>query len=109
VIEKIDHQFAFVSEAHLCALIDVADIDQDGIRILPSPLADLRDATRKTAPISGSVVIRCGQNMAMQIRRVQNRDAEGVWLKRGSGTRERRKSTDQSRATGESQKIAPRP
>ena len=57
VIEKIDHQFALVSEAHLCTLIDVADIDQDRVRILPPPSADLRDATRQTAAISSSVVI----------------------------------------------------
>src|SRR4029077_12650499 len=109
VIEKIDHQFALVSKAHLCALIDIADIDQDRVRILPPPSADLRDATRQTAAISGSVVIKCRQNMAVQIRRVQDRDANCVRLKRGSGTRQRRKSTEQSRATGESQKIAPRP
>jgi hypothetical protein len=47
--------------------------------------------------------------MAVQISRVQDRDADCVRLKRGSGTRQRRKSTEQSRATGEFQKIAPRP
>src|SRR4029077_3449077 len=109
VIEKIDHQFALVSEAHLCALIDVADVDQDRVRILPTPSADLRDATRQTATISSSVVIRCRQNMAMQIRRVQDRDADRVRLKRRSGTRQRRNSAEQSRATGEFYEIAPRP
>src|SRR4029077_4532277 len=109
VIEKIDHQFALVSKAHLCALIDIADIDQDRVRILPPPSADLRDATRQTAAISSSVVIRCRQNMAMQICRVQDRDADRVRLKRGSSTGQRRTSTKQSRTAGEFQEIAPRP
>src|SRR3954467_9406771 len=86
VIEKIDHQFALVSEAHLCALIDVADIDQNRVRILPTPSPDLRDATRQTAAIRSSVVIRSRQNMAMQIRRVQDRNADSVLLERRSGT-----------------------
>jgi hypothetical protein len=72
VIEKIDHQFALVSEAYVGALINVADIDEDRVRVLPPPSADLRDATRKTAAISSSVVIKCRQNMAMQIRCVQD-------------------------------------
>jgi len=29
VIEKIDYQFAFISEAYLGALINITDIDQD--------------------------------------------------------------------------------
>jgi hypothetical protein len=37
----------------------------------------------------------------VQIRRVQDRHADGVWLKRGRGSRKRRNSTEQSRATGE--------
>ena len=72
VIEKIDHQLALVSKAYLCALIDIADVDQDRVRILPPPSADLRDAARQTATISSSVVIRCRQNVAVQIRRVQD-------------------------------------
>src|SRR4029453_11105534 len=40
------------------ALINVADIDQDGVRILPAPAPNLRDATRKATAISSPVVIR---------------------------------------------------
>jgi hypothetical protein len=40
---------------------------------------------------------------------VQDRDANGVRLKRASGTGQCREGAEQSRATGESQKIAPRP
>jgi hypothetical protein len=47
--------------------------------------------------------------MAMQIRRVQDRDADGVRLKRGSGIRQRRNSAEQSSATGELYEIAPSP
>jgi hypothetical protein len=101
VIEKFDHQFALISEAYVGALINVADIDQDRVWILPPPSADLRDATSQPTAISSSVVVRCRQNVAVQIRGVQDRDADGIRLKRGSGTRQRRKSTEQSRPAGE--------
>jgi len=47
--------------------------------------------------------------MTVEIGCVQDRDANRIGLKRGSRTRQRWKSTEQSRATGESQKIAARP
>src|SRR5206468_12336988 len=47
--------------------------------------------------------------MTVEIGCVQDRDANRIGLNRGSRTRQRWKSTEQSRATGESQKIAARP
>src|SRR2546423_10720239 len=79
------------------------------MRVLPAPAPNLGGATGKAAAVSSSVVIKCRQNVAVQIRRVQDRDADGVRLKRGSSTGQRRKSTEQSRATGEFQKVASRP
>jgi hypothetical protein len=72
MIEKINHQSALVSEAYVGALINVADIDKDRVWILPAPTPNLRNATRKAAAISSSVVIKCRQNVPVQIRRVQD-------------------------------------
>ena len=44
--------------------------------------------------------------MTVEIGCVQDRDANRIGLKRGSRTRQRGERTEQSRATGESQKIA---
>src|SRR5437899_822672 len=52
MIKQIDHQFPFVPQTDLCALIYVADIDQNRVWILPSPAPNLRSATREPAAIS---------------------------------------------------------
>src|SRR5262249_34788655 len=109
VIEKIDHQFALISEAYVGALINVSDIDEDRVRILLTPVPNLRDATRQATTINCPVVIRCRQNMAVQIRRVQDRDADGFRLKRGSSTGQCRKCAEQSGSAGKPQEIASRP
>jgi len=49
VIEEIDHQRAVRAQADVSTLINVADVDQDRISILPAPAPDLSDATRKSA------------------------------------------------------------
>src|SRR4029079_2170097 len=77
--------------------------------MLPPPSPNLRDATRQTAAISSPVVIERRQNVAMQIRRVHDRDTNGVRLKCGSCAGERGKSTEQSCPASDFQEIAPRP
>ena len=72
IIEQIDHQRAFVSEADVGALIHVADIDQDRVRIFTAPPPDLRRATRQSAAIRVSVVVEGWQDMTVQIGRVQD-------------------------------------
>src|SRR5262245_35406307 len=109
MVKQIDHQLAFISQTHVGALINVADINQDRVSILPLPSTNLRDATSQAAAISGSVVIGRGQDVAMQIRRVQDRDTDCVRLKRGSRTSQRWKCAEYSRTAGEFQKVAPRP
>ena len=47
--------------------------------------------------------------MTVQIRRVQDRNANRVGIERGSSARERRDRADQSRLTGEFQKFAASP
>jgi hypothetical protein len=76
---------------------------------MPLPSADLRDATRHATAITSPVVIRRRQNVTVQIRRVQDGDANGVRLKRGGSTGQRGKSAEHSRAASELQKVAARP
>jgi hypothetical protein len=109
MIEQIDHQRPLVSEADVSALIHVADVDQDrpGILLLPAP--DLRRATRQSAAIWISFVIRRWQNVTVQVRRVQDRNTNRVGIEGGSGTGESWNSADQSHLTGEFQKLPPTP
>src|SRR5436190_9397829 len=78
MIEQVDHQFAFAAQADFSALINIPDIDQDGISILSPPTPDLRNATRHSTTIRTSVVIGSWQNITVKIRRVENRDANCV-------------------------------
>ena len=109
MIEQIDHQFALVSQADFSALIHVADVDQDRVWILPSPAPDLRSATRQPAAIRISVVIGGWQNMAVEVRRVQDRDANRVGVERRSSARQSWNRAEQSRPAGEFQKLPPSP
>ena len=72
MIEEIDHERAVRSQADIRALINVADVDQDRIPILPSPAPNLGDATREAAEVRVSCVIARGQNVPVQIGRVQD-------------------------------------
>ena len=72
MIEEIDHERAVGPQADLGALVNVADVDQDRISILATPPADLSDATRESAEIRVSLVIGGGQNVPVQIGRVED-------------------------------------
>src|SRR5213076_2567281 len=58
IIKQIDHQFAFVPQTYFCALIYVANVDQNRVSILSSPPPDLRNATGEAPAIRSSVVVR---------------------------------------------------
>jgi hypothetical protein len=72
MVEEIDHQRTVGSQADIGALVNVADVDQDRISILPAPSTDLSDATREPAEIRVSLVIGGGQNVPVQIGRVKD-------------------------------------
>src|SRR6266566_6511948 len=109
MIKQIDHQLTFAMQADLGALIDVADVDQNRVWILSPPAPDLRDATRHATAIGISIVIGGGQNVSVQIRRMQDGDADRIRLERSSRTCQRRERADQSGLASEFQEIAPRP
>jgi len=82
MIEEIDHERAVRSQADIGPLINVADVDQDQISILASPAPNLGDAAREAAKVRISCVIARGQNVSVEIGRVEDRDLNGVWVQR---------------------------
>src|SRR4029453_201831 len=109
VIEQLNHQRAFVSEADVSALIYIPDIDHDRIGIVSVPAPDLRRATRQSAAIWISVVVGGWQDVTVQICRVQDRNTNRIGNERSSGTPERRYGANQSRPAGEFQKLPASP
>ena len=77
-IEKFDHHPALVGKRELGALVDIADIDQERVRILGAPALNLRDAARHPPEIGAALVINRGQNMAVQIGGVEERNPDHV-------------------------------
>src|SRR6266498_1421266 len=88
MIKQVDHQRALVSKADVGALIYFADVDQDLVGIFTLPAPDLRRATRQSAAIWISIVIKGRQDMTVQIRRMQDRNANRVGIERRSSARE---------------------
>ena len=109
MIEEIDHQRAVRAQADIGALVNVADVDQDRISILASPSPDLSNAAREPAEIGVSLVIAGGQNVPVQIGRVQDRDANGIGIECRNRTRQIWDRADQPSSASEPQKIASRP
>jgi hypothetical protein len=72
MIEEIDHERAVRSQADIGPLINVADVDLDRISILTAPSPDLSGAPREPAEIRVSLVIGGGQNVPVQIGRVED-------------------------------------
>jgi hypothetical protein len=72
MIEEIEHEDAARSQADIGALVDIANVDQDRISILPSPSADLSGTTREPADIQVSLVISGRENVSVQVRRMKN-------------------------------------
>ncbi len=72
IIEEIDHERAVRSQADIGPLINVADVNQDRIPILPAPAPNLGDATREPAEVRISCVIARGQNVSVEIGRVED-------------------------------------
>ena len=109
MIEQIDHQLALAAQPNVRSLIHVADIDQDRVRTLLLPTPDLRDATRYSTAIRISVVIGSRQNMAMEVRRMQDRDANRVGIERRSRARQSRDRAEQSRPASKLQELPSSP
>ena len=110
MIEQIDHQLALVSQTDLGALIHVADVDQNRVWILPSPVPNLRHATRQPAAIRISVVIRGRQNVAVDVRCLQDRDANRVGVtQRRRRVRKSWRHADQSSPANQFQEIPATP
>jgi hypothetical protein len=65
MIEEIDHERAVRAQTDVSALVNVADVNQDRIPILPAPPPNLGDATREAAEVRISCVITRGQNMSV--------------------------------------------
>ena len=107
VIEEIDHQCAVGAQADIGALINVTDVDQDRISILPAPASNLRDAARKAPEVRVSRVIARRQNVSVQIGRVENRDLNRVAVRPGDGARDGRCSAKQTRLPDRFKKRAP--
>ena len=74
MIEKIDHDGAVGAQADVGALVNVADVDQNRISILPPPSPDLCHAARESTQVGISCVIARRQDVPMQIGCVQDRD-----------------------------------
>lgn len=77
-IEEGDHHPPFIAKRKLRPLVDVADVDQERIRIFPSPTSDLSGATGESAKIGTAVVIECRKDMTMEVGRVQNRQPDDI-------------------------------
>jgi hypothetical protein len=70
-IEKFDHDPAFIAESDLGPLIDIANIEEEGVGIVTSPKFDLGRAPGEAAQIGMAFVIERGQDMTMEIGRVE--------------------------------------
>jgi hypothetical protein len=88
-IEAANHGRAPRFQAELGALVDVADVDEDGVRVRSPPLPDLGGATGQATKIGMTLIIDRGENVAVQIGRVQNGDGDGIRLLRPKRTRQR--------------------
>ena len=109
VVKQIDHQFTLAAQPNLGALINVADVNQDGVTILSSPLTDLCDAARQSAQIGISGVIARRQNVPVQIGRVQDRNANRVSVQRFSCGKQSWKTGKQPRRSRGFQELSPAP
>ena len=87
MIEKIDHERAVRAQTDVGSLVNVADVNQDRIPILPAPAPNLGDATREATEARISCVITRGQNVSVEIGRVENRDLNRVACRAGAGRR----------------------
>ena len=97
MIEEIDHQRAVCAQTDIGALIDVADVDQERVSILPAPAFDLRSAARDPAEVAVPEIIARRQDMSVEIGRVNDRDLNRFTV-RGDGAGESRRGAKQTRA-----------
>ena len=72
MIEEIDHERAVRAQTDVGSLVNVADVDQERIPILPAPPPNLGGATREAAEVRISCVIVRGQNVSVEIGRVED-------------------------------------
>ena len=96
MIEELDHERAVGAQTDIGALINVADVDQDRISILPPPAPDLGGATRESAQVRVSCVIGRGQNVPVQIGSVKDRDLNDVAFECGGRARDWRRCAKQT-------------
>ena len=107
MIEQIDHQLAFGAQRNVGALINVADVDQNRVAILPPPTPDLGNASRQPAEIRCAVVIHRWQDVSVQIGGVQNRNRDRVGAWRSHGPNDRRRGAEKSGLTDRFKKRSP--
>ena len=109
IIEQIDHQLALAAPSDVGALINITNVDQDRVWILPPPPADLRNAARQPTEVRISIVIGGRQNMAVDVRCVQDRDANSVGVERRCRLRQTGNCADQSGSADGFYEIASSP
>ena len=73
-IKGIDHDGALRLVALDGALVDVSDIEEEVVWAVLPPLADLGGAAGETADVSDAIVGLGGQDVAMEIGGVEERD-----------------------------------
>jgi len=115
MIEKVDHQRAVRAQTDIGPLINVADVDQERISILPAPAPNLGDATREAAEVRISCVIARGQNVSVEVGRVKDRDLNRGACRAGAGrrrviqgSRRTRNSRRRAKQTGSSDRLKER-
>ena len=70
--EQIDEEFPLVVVGLGGALVEVADIDEDGIRVLFAPSANLRGAAGEASDIAGAGVGGGGEDVAVEVGGVED-------------------------------------
>ena len=103
-IEEIDHRPSLVPEPELRALIDVADIEQEGVWIFAAPGIDLGCAPGQAAEVGMALVIDRRQNMPMQIGRVQETQPNDI-ARRLPRPQPARDKQDPARPAKQAQKL----
>jgi len=107
MIEQVDHQRAVCSQTDVGSLINVADVDQDRVLILPAPAPDLGCAARKATQICIPSIIGRGQNVSVQVGCVNDGDPDSVFVQRDRGSRDRRRGAKQTGLPDCFEKAAP--
>jgi len=79
-VEALDHGGALRAQADFGSLIDVADVEENGVGIGLTPLADLCGATGEAAEVAVIAVVGRWQDVAVQIGGMKNGNRNGAAL-----------------------------